>query len=90
MATLATLEEKKRALEAKLMSGDLSVEPALEQIDRAIASRTRQIQHSRKRLDAVKTAVKAGVPLEDTRKKKTRADAEKIAKAQLKRPLNKF
>ncbi len=38
MATLADLEEKKQDLEARLADGDASVEPALEQLDRAIAA----------------------------------------------------
>jgi hypothetical protein len=90
VATLAKLEEKKRQLEEKLLAGDLSVEPVLAQVDRAIAARTRQIQHSRKRVDAVKNAVQAGVPLEDTRKSKSATDAERIAKARAKRSLNRF
>ena len=90
MATLAKLQEQKRELEEKLCAGDLSVEPALERIDRAIVARTQKIQHSRKRLAAVKDAVKAGVPLEDTRPSKASAETKKVAKARVRRPLNRF
>ncbi len=90
MAALAKLQEQKRELEEKLCAGDLSVEPALERIDRAIVARTQKIQHSRKRLAAVKHAVKAGVPREETRPSKVSTNAKKIAKARVKRPLNRF
>ena len=61
MATLADLEDKKRKLEARLAEGDLSVEPALDRIDRTIAARTQKIQYSRKRLTAARDAVDAGM-----------------------------
>lgn len=88
MATLAQLEEQKEALQARLDEGDLSAEAALERVDRAIASRTQKVTYSQKRLAAVKTAVKAGVPLENTRPKSVAAAVKKRAKT--KRPLNKF
>jgi len=69
MATLADLEEKKRILETRLAAGDLSVEPALEQLYRAIAARTRQIQYSRKRLSVARDAVDAGMDPDEARKK---------------------
>jgi len=69
LATLADLEEKKRILETRLAAGDLSVEPALEQLDRAIAARTQQIQYSRKRLSVARDAVDAGMDPEEARKK---------------------
>ncbi len=90
MATLAKLQEQKRELLEKLDAGDLSVEPALARIDRAISSRTQKIQHSRKRLDAVKKAVKAGVPPAETRKPKSASNTKKVSRARAKRPLNRF
>jgi hypothetical protein len=90
MATLEKLQEQKRGLEERLSTGDLSAEPALERIDNAIQARTMKIQHSQKRLTAVKTAVKAGVPVEETRPSKAAAAGKKAAKAQVKRPLNRF
>ena len=90
MATLANLQEQKRELLEKLNAGDLSVESALARIDRAIVSRTQKIQHSRKRLAAVKNAVQAGVPLEETRKPKGESDVKKSAKIRTRRPLNRF
>jgi hypothetical protein len=52
MATLEQLQTRKRELEEQLFAGDLSVESALLHVDRAIASRTLKVQHSRQRLDA--------------------------------------
>ncbi len=87
MATLAELEEKKRELEEQLAAGDLSVEPALDRIDRAIAARTQKIQYSRKRLSAAHDAVKAGMDPDEARKKQTgRAKHKKP----LRGPLNRF
>jgi hypothetical protein len=88
MATIAQLEEQKEALQARLDAGDLSAEAALERVDRAISSRTQKVTYSQKRLAAVKTAVKAGVPLENTRPKSVAAAVKKRAKA--KRSLNDF
>ena len=90
MATLAQLQEQRRELLEKLDAGDLSVEPALARIDRAISSRMQKIQHSRQRLDAVKNAVKAGVPLAETRKPESASKTKKISKVRAKRPLNRF
>lgn len=90
MATTEKLQEQKRELEERLSVGDLSVEPALERIDHATAARTLKIQYSQKRLAAVKEAVKAGVPLEETRPSRAAATAKKVAKARVKRPLNRF
>lgn len=90
MATLEKLQEQKRELEERLSAGDLSAEPALERIDHAIAVRTLKVQYSQKRLAAVKEAVKAGVPLEETRPSKAAKTANKVAKARVKRPLNRF
>lgn len=90
MATLTKLQERRRELLDKLDAGDLSVETDLARIDRAIASRTQKIQHSQKRLAAVKEAVKVGVPLAETRKRKSESDVKKSAKSRAKRPLNRF
>jgi len=90
MATLEKLQEQRHELLEKLNAGDLSVEPALARIDRAIASRTQKIQHSRKRLVAAKNAVKAGVPREATKKPRSDSAAKKAARTRAKRPLNRF
>jgi len=86
MATLESLQEKKRELEAKLEAGDVSAEAALEKVDRAIEARKLTIQHRRKRLDATKRAVDAGMPPEEARRAKT---GEK-KRAKTKGPLNRF
>ena len=90
MATLEKLLERKRELQERLDAGDLSAESALERIDRAVEARTLKVQYSRKRLAAVKDAVKAGVPLEETRPAKAAKVAKKLAKTRAKRPLNRF
>lgn len=90
MATLEHLREKKRELEEKLYAGDLSVEPALERIDNAIASRTRTVQHSRKRLAAVKEAVKKGMPVEEAKAVKPKSAARRKAEARANKPVNRF
>jgi hypothetical protein len=90
MATIEQLQEQKRELEEKLYAGDLSVEPALERIDKAIASRTRTVQHSRKRLAAVKDAVNQGVSVEDAKAAKPKSAARRKAEALAKKPLNRF
>ncbi len=88
MATLEKLREQKQALEERLDEGDLTAEAALERIDNAIAARTRQIEHSQKRLEAVKAAVAKGVPLEETRPTKVAARVNKAKKP--KGPANRF
>jgi hypothetical protein len=90
VATLARLQEQKRELEEKLYAGDLTAEAALARVDLAIAARTRKIQHSQKRLAAVKKAVKAGVPVEETRVSRSESALKKDAKTRVKRPLNRF
>ncbi len=90
MATLARLQEQKCELEEKLDAGDLTAEAALARVDLAIAARTRKIQHSQKRLAAVKNAVKAGVPIEKTRISRSETVLKKDAKTRAKRPLNRF
>jgi len=71
LATLAELEEKKRELEARLATGDTTAEAALDRLDRAIATRTQQIQYSRKRLSVARDAVDAGMDPDEARKKPT-------------------
>jgi hypothetical protein len=88
MTTLADLEEQKRELEARLDAGDLSAQPALARIDRAIASRRLKIQHSRKRVAAAHSAVAAGMPADDARKPNKRAPASRSGNKR--RPLNRF
>lgn len=87
MATLADLEEKKRNLESRLAEGDASVEPALAQLDRAIAARRQQIQYSRKRLSVVRDAVDAGMDPDEARKK----PGGPVKRKKTKRgPINRF
>jgi len=70
MAILESLLEQKRELEDRLADGDLKAEAALVRLDKAIASRKLKINHSQQRIAAVKTAVAAGVPVENARKAK--------------------
>ena len=88
LATLEKLEERKRELEERLAEGDLSAEAALERVDKAIRARTLEVQYARKRHAAVKDAVKAGVPLDEARKRRSQAELKRLAKT--KRPLNRF
>ena len=90
MATLDKLRERQRELEDRLADGDLSAEAELERIDRAIRARSLDVAYARKRHAAVKDAVQAGVPLADTRKRRTQADVDRLAKARAKRSLNRF
>lgn len=90
MPTLEQLRERQRELEARLADGDLRAEAELERLDRAIRARSLEVEYARKRHAAVKDAVKAGVPLEETRKRRTEADLERLKKARAKRPLNRF
>ncbi|MCB1596628.1 MAG: hypothetical protein KDI87_02840 [Gammaproteobacteria bacterium] len=90
MATLEQLQTRKRELEEQLFAGDLSVEPALLHVDRAIASRTLKVQHSRQRLDAAKQAVEAGMDKDEARRIKTRATVKKLEEIRAKKILNKF
>ena len=70
MATLERLLEQKAELEERLADGDVKAEAALDRIDRAIMERKKTIAHSQKRLEAVKKAVAAGVPVEEARSTK--------------------
>jgi len=90
LATLDKLRERQRELEDRLADGDLSAEAELERIDRAIRARSLDVAYARKRHAAVKDAVQAGVPLADTRKRRTQADVDRLAKARAKRSLNRF
>jgi hypothetical protein len=90
MATLEQLQAQKAELEEKLYAGDLSAEAALARIDNAIASRTRKIEHSQKRLAAVKNAVDKGMSVADAKASKPKSVAQKKAAAQAKKPLNRF
>ncbi|MCL4720727.1 MAG: hypothetical protein KJ041_02005 [Gammaproteobacteria bacterium] len=89
MATLTELQTRRRELEARLYEGDLSVEPALERVDRAIASRTLKVQHSRQRLEAVKEAVAAGVNKDDARRIRTQATTKKLVELRAKAKVNR-
>jgi hypothetical protein len=87
LATLADLQEKKRELEARLADGDLSVEPALNRLDRAIAARAQQIQYSRKRLSVARNAVDAGMDPDEARKK---TSGRVKRKKPVSGPINRF
>lgn len=90
MATLLQLQTRRRELEDKLHAGDLSVEKALEHVDRAISARTLKVQHSRQRLEATKQAVAAGMDKDEARRIKTRAMTKKLAEIRAKQKLNRF
>ena len=87
MATLEELEEKKRALEERLYAGDASAEAQLAQVDRAIAARSTQIEYSRRRLDAARDAVRAGMSPDEARKKQGGTGKAKKSPA---RSINRF
>ena len=90
MATLESLLERKRELQAKLDAGDLSAEASLAQLDRAIEARTQKIQHSKKRVDVARDAVDAGMAPEEARRPRTKADRKKVSKSRARRPMNRF
>lgn len=95
MPTVEQLKQRKQELQEKLDAGDLSVEAALDQIDRAIASRTLQVQKSRERLAAVKAAVASGMDKDAARRLSTRrrskeAVSKALYEARMKRLLNRF
>lgn len=81
---------RRRELEDKLHAGDLSVEPALNLIDRAISGRTLKVQHSRQRLEAAKQAVAAGMDKDEARRINTRAMAKRLAAIRAKQKLGRF
>ncbi len=87
MTTLADLQEKKRELETRLADGDLSVESALNRLDRAIATRTQKIQYSRKRLSVARNAVDAGMDPDEARKK---TSGRVKRKKPVSGPINRF
>jgi len=90
MTTLKQLQARKQELEEKLHAGDLSVEDKLAQIDRTISSRTLKVQHSQLRLEAVKTAVAAGMDKDAARRINNKASAKKLAEFRLKQTINRF
>jgi len=90
MATLAQLEEQKRELEDKLDAGDATAEAALARIDAAIRSRTKKIQHSQKRLAAVKNAVDKGLSVQQAKAVKPKSAAQKKADQAASKPVNRF
>jgi len=90
MPTLQQLQMRKQELEEKLHAGDMTVEVKLEQIDRAISSRTRKVQNSKLRLEAVKQAVAAGMDKDQARRVNNKAAAQKLAEMRAKRLLNRF
>ncbi len=90
MATLEQLRTRRRELEARLCAGDLSVQPALEQIDRAISSRTLKVNHSRQRLEATRQAVEAGMDKDEARRSKVQATVKKLAEIRARRNRNRF
>jgi hypothetical protein len=90
VATLESLLEKKRELEAKLDAGDTSAEATLARLDRAIEARMQEIQHSKKRLNVARDAVNAGMTPEEARRPRTKADKKKAAKSRARRPINRF
>jgi len=79
MATLQQLQMRRRELEDQLNAGDLSVQRALEIIDRAISGRTLKVKHSRQRLEAVKQAVAAGVDKDEARRANSKTMAKRLA-----------
>ncbi|MDP2326025.1 MAG: hypothetical protein Q8N51_18640 [Gammaproteobacteria bacterium] len=69
---------RRHELEEKLHAGDLSVQRALEIIDRAISGRTLKVQHSRQRLEAAKEAVAAGMDKDEARRINSKAVAKRL------------
>lgn len=90
MATLERLNEQKAELEAQLEAGDPSAEAALVRIDAAIRSRTKTIQHSRKRLAATKKAVEQGLSVTAAKAAKPRSADAGRARAKRSGPVNRF
>lgn len=90
MATLEELQTRKQELENKLNAGDLSAEPLLKQVDRAISARTLKVRHSRQRLEAVKQAVASGMDKDEARQMNTKAAAKILAELRAKKSMNRF
>jgi hypothetical protein len=90
MATLAQLEEQKQALEDRLDAGDMSAEAGLVRVDAAIRARTQKIQHSQKRLAAVKNAVDLGMTVQQAKAVKPKTAAQKKADLRAHKPVNRF
>ena len=89
MATLKQLQMRRHELEEKLHAGDLSVQRALEIIDRAISGRTLKVQHSRQRLEAAKEAVAAGMNKDEARRINSKAMAKRLAAIRTKQKLKR-
>jgi hypothetical protein len=90
VATLDQLNEQKKELEARLEKGDPAAEAALVRLDAAIRSRTKTIQHSRKRLAAVRTAVEQGLSVDAAKAAKPRSADARKARAKRGGPVNRF
>jgi hypothetical protein len=90
MATLQQLEEQRDELEARLEAGDPAAESALARLDSAIRARLLKIQHSQKRLQAVKVAVGKGVSVAQAKAAKPKSIARKKADAKANKPVNRF
>jgi len=90
MATLDQLQEQKRDLEERLYSGDESAESQLERVEAAIRVRTQKIQHSQKRLAAVKDAVAKGLTVDQAKSAKPESKAKKSARLVANKPVNRF
>ena len=67
MPTVEQLKMRRQDLQEKLDAGDLSVQTALDQIDRAISARTLKVRQSQQRLEAVKAAVASGMEIKTPR-----------------------
>jgi hypothetical protein len=90
MATLKQLEEQRDELEERLEAGDPAAESALARLDAAIRARLLKIQHSQKRLQAVKAAESKGVSVEQAKAAKPKSVARKKAEAKANKPVNRF
>ena len=95
MPTVEQLKLRRQELQEKLDAGDLTVQPVLEQLDRAIASRTSQVQKSRSRLAGVKAAVASGMDKDAARRINNKARSKEavskaLYEARAKRLLNRF
>jgi hypothetical protein len=95
MPTVEQLKLRRQDLQDKLDAGDLSVQTALDQIDRAISARTLKVRQSQQRLEAVKAAVASGMDKDTARRinnkvRSKSAVAKALYEARAKRLLNRF
>ena len=95
MPTVEQLKQRQQDLQKRLDAGDLSVQAALDQIDRAISARTLKVRQSRQRLEAVKAAVASGMDKDAARRINNKARsksavAKALHEARAKRLLNRF